>query len=252
MTVALHHRVVGRPTGPTVVVGGSIGCTLDAWNSLLDALSRDYRVIVYDHRGHGGSPAPPGPYTLDELAADVLEVLDGWQAQRAHFVGLSLGGMIAQHIAAHHPTRVDRLVLLCTAAHYDDPAGWHDRAALVRGGGTERIADVSLERWLTSDYRRAHPVEVQRWRRAIVGVDREGYAGCCEAIAAMDLRPALASIEAPTMVLAGSDDPAAPPEQVRDLAASIPGAQFAVVPGAHVPTIEHPDPVNKAVQAHLS
>jgi 3-oxoadipate enol-lactonase len=252
MSVALHHRVVGRRSGPTVVVGGSIGCTLDSWNSLLDALGQEFRVIVYDHRGHGGSPAPPGPYTLDELAADVVALLDEWEVERAHFVGLSLGGMVAQHIASHDRDRVDRLVLLCTAAHYDDPASWRERAAVVREGGTEQVADVSLQRWLTADYRREHPSEVQRWRRAIVGVDPEGYAGCCEAIAAMDLRPDLPRIQAPTLVLAGADDPAAPPAQVRDLAASIPGAQFGVVPGAHVPTIDHPDPVNKAIRGHLA
>ena len=252
MSVKLHHRVVGRPSGPTVVLGGSIGATLESWNSLIDELAQDHRVIAYDHRGHGGSPAPDGPYTLGELAADVLAVMDDWQADRASLVGLSLGGMVAQRIAAQQPDRVDRLVLLCTASHYDDPASWRQRAAVVREGGTEAVADVTLERWFTPAYRHNHQPVVQRWRRAILGIDREGYAGCCEAIAGMDLRGDLARITAPTLVLAGADDPAAPPQGLQALAESIPDARFAVVPGAHVPTIEEPVAVNAEIRTHLA
>ena len=123
MTVRLHHRVPGRPDRPTVVVGGSVGSTLATWEPQLAALSVEFQVIAYDHRGHGGSPAPPGPYAIEDLALDVVALLDDHQVARAHFVGLSLGGMVAQLIAARQPERVDRLVLLCTAAHYAGTVG---------------------------------------------------------------------------------------------------------------------------------
>jgi 3-oxoadipate enol-lactonase len=251
VTVRPHHRVLGAPGRPTVVVGGSVGSTLATWEPVLAALAVEFHVIAYDHRGHGGSPAPAGPYVIDDLAQDVLALLDDYHVARAHLVGLSLGGMVAQLIAARQPDRVDQLVLLCTAAHYPDPGPWIERAATVRAGGTEAIADLALDRWLTADYRSDHPAEAARWKKMIAGIDREGYAGCCEAIADLDLRRDLSRIQAPTLVLAGAQDPAAPPEQMRELAAEISGSQFVIVPGAHVPTIEHPDVVTQLLLEHL-
>jgi 3-oxoadipate enol-lactonase len=251
VTVRPHHRVLGAPRRPTVVVGGSVGSTLATWEPVLAALAVEFHVIAYDHRGHGGSPAPAGPYVIDDLAQDVLALLDGYHVARAHLVGLSLGGMVAQLIAARQPHRVDQLVLLCTAAHYPDPRPWTERAATVRADGTEAIADLVLDRWLTPDYRGDHPAEAARWKKMIAGIDREGYAGCCEAVADLDLRRDLSRIQAPTLVLAGAQDPAAPPEQMRELAAAIPGSQFLVVPGAHMPTIEHPDTVTRLLLEHL-
>jgi 3-oxoadipate enol-lactonase len=252
VTVRLHHLVSGRRDRPTVVIGGSVGSTLAAWEPQLAALSLEFQVIAYDHRGHGGSPAPAGPYAIEDLAQDVVALLDEHEVTRAHFVGLSLGGMVAQLIAAQQPQRVDHLALLCMAAHYADRASWTQRAATVRAEGTEAIADATVERWLTADYRRDHPQETSRVRQMIVSIDREGYAGCCEAIADMDLRPGLSLIKAPTLVLAGAQDPAVPPEQMRDLAAEVPGARFVVVPGAHVPPIEHPDTVTRLLLEHLA
>ena len=251
MTVRLHHQVSGAADRPTVVIGGSVGSTLATWGPQVAALAGEFRVIAYDHRGHGGSPAPAGPYTVDDLALDVLALLDDYQVTRAHVVGLSLGGMVAQLIAARQPHRVDRLVLLCTAAHYPDPRPWVERAATVRSGGTEAIADVVVDRWLTADYRREHPDQTARLREMLAGIDREGYAGCCEAIAGMDLRRDLSRIQAPTLVLAGAQDPAVPPEQMRELAAAISGAEFVIVPGAHVPPLEHPDTVTALLLGHL-
>jgi 3-oxoadipate enol-lactonase len=249
--VRLNHRTLGEPGRPTVVVGGSVGSTIAAWDPQLAALAGDQYVIAYDHRGHGGSPAPAGPYTIAELAEDVVGLLDDYQVERAHLVGLSLGGMVAQQIAAQLPDRVDRLVLLCTAAHYADPSPWTERAANVRANGTLAVADGAVERWLTPGFRRDHPAETARVRAMISSIDAEGYAGCCEAIAQMDLRPGLPHIKAPTLVIAGEQDPALSPEQLRELANAIPDSRFVIVPGAHVPTIEHPDVVTKLLQRHL-
>jgi 3-oxoadipate enol-lactonase len=251
VAVRLHHRVSGLPGRPTVVVGGSLGSTLASWEPQLAALSADFRVIAYDHRGHGGSPAPAGPYSIEDLALDVLALLDEYQVTRSHVVGLSLGGMVAQVIAAQQPQRVDRVVLLCTSTHAD-PQSWSERAATVRAGGTEAIADAAVERWLTAAYRRAHPERTAGLREMIGSVDREGYAGCCEAIADMDLRPGLSRIRAPTLVLAGAEDAGMPPEQMRAMAAAISDSRFVIVPGAHVPPIEHPDTVTRLLLEHLT
>lgn len=252
VNVRLHHRVLGRPDRPTVVVGGSVGSTLATWDPQLAALSAEFQVIAYDHRGHGGSPAPPGPYSIEGLALDVVALLDDYGVERAHLVGLSLGGMVAQLIAARQPQRVDRLVLLCTAAHYPDPASWTERAATVRADGTDAIADAVVERWLTADYRRDHATEVARLREMVVSIDDEGYAACCDAIADMDLRPDLSRIQAPTLVIAGAEDPAVPPEQMRELADEIAGSRFVIVPGAHVPPLEHPAIVTNLLLEHFA
>lgn len=251
MTVRLHHRVSGRPDRPTVVVGGSVGSTLTTWEPQLAALSAEFQVIAYDHRGHGGSPALPGPYAIEDLARDVVALLDDHQVARAHFVGLSLGGMVAQWMAARQADRVDRLALFCTTAYYADRRPWQERAATVRAGGLEAIADAVVERWLTDDYRRDHPAEMAGLRAMVVGIDSEGYAGCCEAIADMDLRPDLSRIKAPTLVVAGAEDPAVPPERMRELAAEISGSRFVIVPGAHVPPLEHPEVVTNLLLEHL-
>jgi 3-oxoadipate enol-lactonase len=250
VAVRLHHRVSGPPDRPTVVVGGSLGSTLASWEPQLAALSVDFQVIAYDHRGHGGSPAPAGPYRIEDLARDVLALLDDHQVAQAHVVGLSLGGMAAQVIAAQQPQRVGRLVLLATSAH-SDRQSWTERAATVRAGGTEAIADAAVGRWLTADYRLAHPEVTAGLREMIVSIDNEGYAACCEAIADMDLRPGLSRIEAPTLVVAGADDAGMPPVQMRELAGAIAGSRFVVVPGAHVPPIEHPDIVTGLLLEHL-
>jgi 3-oxoadipate enol-lactonase len=252
VTVRLHHRVLGRPDGATVLVGGSVGSTVATWDPQLAALSAEFQVIAYDHRGHGGSPAPSGPYSIEDLADDVIGLLDDYGVARAHVVGLSLGGMVAQLIAARRPQRVERLVLLCTAAHYPDAASWTERAATVRARGTDVIADAVVERWLTAGYRRDHAEEVARLRQMVVDIDDEGYAACCEAIADMDLRPDLSRIQAPTLVIAGAEDPAVPPDRMRELAAGISGSRFVIAPGAHVPPLEHPETVTSLLLEHFA
>ena len=221
--VEVFHVSDGPPDAPALVLLDSLGSSLAMWDPQVEAFARHFRVVRFDLRGHGRSPAPAGPYEIADLGADVLALLDRLGIERAHLCGLSLGGMTALWLAEQAPERVDRLVLCCTSARLEPSEAWTARAALVRAGGTEAVADAVVGRWFTPAYAASHPDLVARMRAMIAAIDAEGYASCCEAIAAMDLRPALASVRAPTLLIAGADDPAIGPDHSERIAASIEG-----------------------------
>jgi 3-oxoadipate enol-lactonase/4-carboxymuconolactone decarboxylase len=251
--VALHHVVTGPDDAAPVVLLGSLGSTHESWEPQLAALGRRFRVIACDLRGHGGSPAPPGPYSLDDLVDDVVLLLDELGLARAHVVGLSLGGMVALHLAAREPARVDRLAVLCTSAQLGPPATWSDRAALVRAEGMTPIADAVVARWFTPDYAQAHPDVVARMTRMVRGVPPEGYASCCAAIERMDLRGELGAITARTLAIAGADDPSTPPPHLQRIVDGVRDGRLVVVgPAAHLASYEQADAVNAALLRHLT
>jgi 3-oxoadipate enol-lactonase len=223
------------------------------WDPQVPALSAARRVICFEHRGHGGSPVPTGPYTIDEMGADVLAMLDRLDLPRVSYCGLSIGGMVGQWLAVNAPERIDRLVLLCTSAYLPPAEAWHQRAADVReAGSTEVVADAVLARWFTHDFAVSHPDIVARYRATIAGIEPEGYAGCCEAIAAMDLRDGLPGITAPTLVVAGRQDPSIPPEHGEAIAAAVPGARLEILdPAAHLASVERADAVTALIAEHL-
>ncbi|MFD0747810.1 3-oxoadipate enol-lactonase [Phytohabitans flavus] len=206
--MTLYSIVDGPPDAPVLVLANSLGTTVDMWEPQLPALAERYRVVRFDTRGHGRSAVPPGPYTIGDLGSDVLALLDGLGVARAHFCGLSLGGMVGMWLAAHAPERIDRLVLCCTSARPDAPESWAHRAATVRAEGTGAIADLVVSRWLTPEYASRQPGLVARLRAMLAATPTEGYASCCGAIETLDLTSALPRIGAPTLVLHGADDPA--------------------------------------------
>jgi 3-oxoadipate enol-lactonase len=251
-SVAVNYAISGADDAPAVVLSGSLGSDLRMWDAQAAALSDHWRVIRYDHRGHGQSPAPPGPYSLEELGADAVALLDGLGVARAHVVGLSLGGMVGLWLAAHHPDRVDHLVVLCSSAYLGPPQPWHDRAATVRAGGTDTVVQAVVDRWLTPAGAAGDPDLVLRLRTMAAATAAEGYASCCEAIAGTDLRGDLDRIGAPTLLIAGAQDPAAPPEYAERIAAAVPGARVVVLEGvAHLANVERPDAVTGLVRDHL-
>jgi 3-oxoadipate enol-lactonase len=209
-------------------------------------------VITYDTRGHGNSPAPAGPYSLDDLVDDLVALLDAVGAERAHVAGLSLGGMTAMRLAAREPARVRQLAVLCTSAKAD-PEPFRDRARTVRGGGgTAPLAPAVVGRWLTPEFAAAHPDLVARLEAMVAGADDEGYAACCEVVADMDLRDDLGRIAAPTLVISGADDLALPPDHQRAIAEGIPGASLvSVSPGAHLANLERTLEVTDALLDHF-
>jgi 3-oxoadipate enol-lactonase len=209
-------------------------------------------VVRYDLRGHGASPVPPGPYALADLGADLVQLLDRLDIARAHLVGLSLGAMVSLWVAARHPARVRRLAVCCTAARLGPPEAWAERARVVRAGGAGAIAEAVVDRWFTPGFRQRDPERLATMRTLVAATSREGYAGCCAAIETMDLRGDLPAITAPTLAIAGADDPATPPERLREIAEAIPGARLAVVPGAaHLANVEQPERITELLLGHL-
>lgn len=253
MSTTLAHDEHGPADAPVVVLGSSLGTTRSLWDTQLPELSRRFRVVRYDHRGHGDSPAPPGPYRLEELAADVLALLDCLGVATAHLGGVSLGGMVAMHIAGTAPERVDRLALVCTSSAMA-PGPWRERAAAVRAGGVASVADTVASRWFTDGF--ASSSAAQQQRDVLHGVPDEGYAACCEAIATMDLPPLLVGVRASTLVVVGADDPATPPDHgaaiVAAIAAGGASARLEVVPGAHLANVESADLVTGLLLRHFS
>ena len=250
--IDVHHEVTGPEGAPVVLLSNSLGATLEMWDPQLPALAERYRVVRYDTRGHGRSPAPQGDSTIDDLADDVLALLDRLRVTTAHVVGLSIGGMTGLRLAARNPERVDRLVVLCSSAHPGNPDAWRERAATARREGTGALAEAVVGRWFTPAFAEAHPDLVARMRDTIAACDDEGYASCCAAVGALDLRDQLDAITAPTLVISGAEDPALPPAHQDAIAAGIRGAALLTVsPAAHLANLEQPQHVTDALLAHL-
>jgi 3-oxoadipate enol-lactonase len=245
------HTIAGPEDAPVLVLSNSLGVTLKMWDPQAAELAEHFRLVRYDTRGHGSSATPPEPYSLDDVGNDVIELLDHLDIGRAHVAGLSLGGMTAMWLAINAPERVDRLVLLCTSPRMGPAQTWADRAATVREQGTEAIADATLERWFTESHRARH--DVSAIRQMLVNADDEGYANCCSIIEHLDLVPSLDRIRASTLIVAGAQDPSAPPaEHAEKIAAGVPGSRLEILdPGAHLINVERPDAVTTLILEHL-
>jgi 3-oxoadipate enol-lactonase len=222
----------------TVVLCGSLGATSAIFDAQAAALRG--RIVRVEHPGHNGAPTAD-VRTVDDLAQRVLEQTD----ERFSFVGLSLGGAVGMQIALTAPERLDKLVLACTSARFGEPAQWNERAALVRDQGLEPIVDTILARWFTAGV-------PDGFREMFLSTDRESYARCCEALSRWDAREQLGAIESPTLVIAGEQDPSAPPEQGELIASRIPGARLEVIPNAaHLANVERPDEFNRLLEEYL-
>lgn len=253
MPAELRYEFRGKRGSPAVIFTGSLGTDLTMWQPQADRIKPRFCTLRYDIRGHGSSAVPPGPYSMADLGSDLVGLLDRLGIERASLCGLSIGGMISMWVAAHAPERVERLVLCCTSAQLGPPETWRERAATVRAEGVGAIADAVLGRWFTPRFAAAHPEVIERMRGMLTATPPEGYAGCCEAIAAMDLTPDLPSVTAPTLVIAAEQDPSTPPEHGRRIAELIPGARFELIsPAAHIATVERPDLTTAMILRFLS
>jgi 3-oxoadipate enol-lactonase len=251
--IDLNYRVDGRPGAPVLVLSHALGLSMAMWDPQAAPLAQAFQVVRYDHRGHGGSPVPAGPYRIEELGRDLLHLLDRLAQDRVSFCGLSLGGFVGMWVASHAPERIDRLVLCCTAARMPRPEDFATRAQTVREHGMEAIADSLIARWFTSAFPASHPGPVARIRSILLSTPREGYAGACEAIARMDLREDLRRIKAPTLVIGAERDLSTSPEKAREIAEGIPGAELVIIPNAaHIANVEQPEAVTGQILAKVT
>jgi 3-oxoadipate enol-lactonase len=245
----LRHRLDGPADAPVVVFSNAIGTSLELWQAQAEALADRFRILRYDHRGQGGSDVPPGPYSIPLLADDLASLLDELEIARASFVGLSLGGAVGMQFAVASPERLDRLVLACTSARFGPRESWLERAALVRRGGIGPLVGPVLARWFTAG---APADEVARCRVMLEATPVEGYAACCEALAEWDFRPQLGDIEAPTLVLAGAEDPATPLAHAEEIARGVDAPLRVLEGAAHLANIEQPAAFGSALAELLT
>ena len=241
----------GDPAGPPLVLSSSLGTTRAMWDLTLPAL-QEFRVIRFDHLGHGESDVPDGPYSMEQLGGAVLGLLDSLGIERASYAGLSLGGAIGQWLAIHAPERIDRLALLCTAAHFPTPESWAERAALVREQGCGAVAELAMGRWFTAEFNATRPDDIAYWTAMVAGTPAEGYAGCCEALASYDVRDRLGEVSAPTLAVAGADDPSTTPASLQAIVDGVPDGRLVVIDhAAHLASVEQPDEVGRVLASHL-
>lgn len=234
----ISYHVEGIPDGPPLLLINSIGSTRDMWSRQMSAFVPTYRVIHYDARGHGQSSVPRGEYTLEQLGRDALAVLDDAGAESAYVCGISLGGLTAQWLALHASSRVRRLVCANTAARIGTVESWNERMALVREKGMTAVADAALPRWFSPAFHQRDPETVHAFRAMMQSCAADGYLGCCAALRDADLRSEIASVAAPTLLIASTADSATPPDGLEFMRDRIRGAELVTLEAGHLSNVE--------------
>lgn len=247
----LKFALQGR--GTPLVLAHALGVDLHMWDGLAAALAPEHEVLRYDQRGHGGSAVPPGPYTQEQLVDDAARLIREWGRGPVVFVGLSMGGMVAQGLAVRHPELLRGVVIANSSAQYPAAAreAWAQRIVTVQQHGLASIADATMERWFTPAFRAAQPELVERHRQTILRGSVEGYLACCHAIAAVDWLDQLVQVSTPTLVIAGTQDAGAPPEMSEAIAGRIPGARLALLETAHLSVAEQPQAFERLLREFI-
>lgn len=251
--IDINYSVEGE--GPWVVLSHSVACNLSMWDEQAGALAQKFRVLRYDTRGHGGSDAPEGEYSFDQLADDAKGLLDVLGIRSCHWVGLSLGGMIGQFIALKYPGVLKTLVLCDTTSRQppESRPAWMERIGTVRGKGMEAVVEPTLARWFTEPFRNARKDALERVSKMIRGTPVAGYVGCAYAIPTIDVTARLGEIACSSLVIVGEQDMATTVAMARTIQEGIRGAELAVIPSAaHLSNIEQPEAFNRALLAFLS
>lgn len=248
--ITIHIQDEGPRDGRAVVLANSLGTDLRIWDALLPLLPAGLRIVRFDKRGHGLTDATPAPYSMDQLVADAEAVCDGLSLRDVTFVGLSIGGLIGQGLAARRPDVIRALVLMDTAAQIGTAQLWQDRIDTINRDGIAALAGPILERWFTPAFRDADP-EFPLWRNMLTRTTVAGYAGCCAAIAGADLTESTRALTLPVLAMAGDQDGSTPPYLVR-ATAELCGAEFHVIPDAgHIPCVEQPEATAKLLTDFL-
>jgi 3-oxoadipate enol-lactonase len=250
----VNCQLSGAEQAPLLVLSHSLASSGIMWEQQMQALVAGYRVLRYDTRGHGGSDAPAGPYTLDELGDDVVAMLDVLDIERVHWVGLSMGGMIGQNLALRYPERLSSLVLCDTTSRIPEEARsmWDDRIAVAEKNGMEPLCGETMERWFTPPFLEENGPELKSIREQFLGTPTSGYVGCCQAIRELDYTERLAGLTLPVQLIVGADDPSAPPEASRTIQRMVSGASLTVIDnGSHLCNVEQPAAFNRALLGFL-
>lgn len=249
-TFTLNARIEGPADAPWLILSHGVATNLSMWDGVVPALSRHYRVLRYDTRGHGSSPATPGDYTLGQLAGDVIALMDAQKIDSAHFCGLSLGGMTGLGLALDHADRF-RSIVVADARAAAVPAyreAWAQRAAAARAGGIETLVEPSVSRWFPDAFRASHPDEIARVEAMVRATSVDGYCGCAAALAGLDYESRLGDIRLPVLYLVGAEDQGAPPAVMRAMQQATPQSRYVEIPNAgHLSAVDQPDAFARAV-----
>jgi 3-oxoadipate enol-lactonase len=253
--ISVHYEINGPQAAPVIACSHCLAGSLDIWDEQIEALRRDFRVLRYDARGHGLTSAPEGPYTLETLAMDLVGLLDALDIPRAHILGISMGGMVAQTLALVKPERILSLILCDTTASMPKEMGplWEERIRTASERGMEALAEATLDRWLSADFQKRHPERTSRIREIIVNTPLPGFAGSVRAISRLEMVSQLSRISLPTLVMVGEHDPGTPVESARQIQEQIPNARLAVLPGAyHLSNVEASEAFNRHLLTFLN
>lgn len=252
--IEVYYELHGREGAPWLVLSHSLACSVRMWDPQIAALRDEYRILACDTRGHGASEAPPGAYTLELLADDLFSLLKELKIEKAHYCGLSMGGMIGQTFALKYPGVFRTLTLADTTSRYPQEAApqWVERIGIAEAKGMEPLAQPTLERWFTEAFRKANPAAVEVIRKLILATPVAGYAGCCHAIPRINLTARLKEIKCPILVIVGEQDPGTPPAMAREIHDNAPGSKLVVLPqAAHLANLEQPEGFSRALRDFL-
>ncbi|MBS3756503.1 MAG: 3-oxoadipate enol-lactonase [Desulfobacterales bacterium] len=248
--INVHFEITGRQSAPVVICSHCLAGSTRIWDPQMQALQENYRVLVYDVRGHGQTSAPEGDYSMDLLAEDALALMDSMEIGQAHFMGISMGGMIGQTLALKYPDRITGLILCDTASQVPADAGpvWEERIAAANSQGMAALADGTLERWLSPEFREQYPDTTQKIREIVLSTPVNGFAGCGRAIAGFDIHDRLPQLSAPTLIMVGENDPGTPVEAARQIHGQIRGSRLEVLDQAyHLSNVEAAESFNTAL-----
>ena len=247
----INYETFGDSTKPALIFSNSLGTQFSMWQPQINFFKKEYFIVCYDTRGHGASSAPKGPYSIEQLGNDVINLLDHLNISKASFCGISMGGMTGQWLAIHHPERFNHVVVCNTAAKIGQEQAWNERAALVREQGLKPIAETAASRWFTEPFIRSNAAIVESLSNDLGAGSPEGYASCCEALAKADVREQLKNITVPMLVVAGQKDPVTTVADAQYIINNVRSSALFEINASHISNLEQPKPFNQAVQSFL-
>ena len=247
----INYQTFGDAANPALIFSNSLGTNFKMWQPQIDFFQQDFFVICYDTRGHGASSAPQGPYSIDQLGQDVVNLLDHLNVEKAAFCGISMGGLTGQWLAIHRPERFNQVVVCNTAAKIGQEQAWNDHAALVREQGLQPIASTAASRWFTEPFIQSNATVVNNLQNDLAAGSAEGYASCCEALAKADVREQLKDITVPVLVVAGQQDPVTTVVDGQFMVERIANSQLFEINASHISNVELPNEFNQAVKQFI-